>query len=144
MKEELVTFGTAKLAKEKGFRILKPSTEYVKGFYYDAGDLLNTDPPSKAYQSPREFDMQEEDQDRGNYFLRPTQSLLQRWLREIHGIHIEECSEHWADLHTTYHFKIWVIEGELYEWFYANKITAFARYEYALEDALYKALHLIK
>jgi len=56
MKEQLITFETAKLAKEKGFPIKLPNHE---------GHILE-----------------------GN---KPTQSLLQKWLREKHNINVFIC-----------------------------------------------------
>ena len=67
MKEQLITFDTAKLAKKKGFEYL-PWTwieKAGKNFEEMLGKISNTDK---------------------KYF--PTQSLLQKWLREVHKIDV--------------------------------------------------------
>lgn len=75
MKEQLIKFKTAKLAKSKGFannsKLVESdiSTPYV---YNDSGLLCNNE---NNYIDEHDI-------------AAPTQSLLQKWLREIHGIHI--------------------------------------------------------
>jgi hypothetical protein len=73
MKEQLISFETAKLAKEKGF------TE-IQDTFFDAitekGE--NGFNPSSRRDIERQFN--------NELFFRPTQSLLQKWLREYHGI----------------------------------------------------------
>jgi hypothetical protein len=70
MKEELITFETAKLAKEKGFTRGK----YNFDFYKPDGNVLHMIDFSSEFVK----------------FCIPysTQSLLQKWLREVHGINI--------------------------------------------------------
>lgn len=106
MKEELITFETAKLAKEKGYN--------------------------------KEF----EDYPYKGCIIAPTQSLLQRWLREKHGIHV------WVHpnlIWQTYHHKGIVDRKETH-----NTNIAFDgesmkdTYEEALEVGLQEALKLIK
>jgi len=74
MKEQLITFDTAKLAKEKGFDWI-PEFKNVYSVYncwgihsYDSKikNLINLD----------------------NKTLAPTQSLLQKWLRDVHKIDV--------------------------------------------------------
>lgn len=68
MTEELITFETAKLAKEKGFELdkyLSIDDENPKN--------LNSNYNPRNYQ-PWYFDL--------------TQSLLQKWLREIHNVEV--------------------------------------------------------
>ncbi len=78
MKEKLVTFETAKLAKEKGFNI-----------------------PSRYYYNQKhnkiDYDLHEAQVVDGTYvnsfvnlldYPAPTQSLLQKWLRERHRIDV--------------------------------------------------------
>lgn len=69
--EEICTYEVSKLAKEKGFDV--PTAE----FYNEDGNV-------GCY--PRAFPHNEFPD--GDYAA-PTQSLLQRWLREERGIHIE-------------------------------------------------------
>ncbi len=61
MKDELVSFETAKLAKEKGFDISTSIVNLTVG----TGEVISI----------------------------PTQSLLQRWLREVHNYNIQIESE---------------------------------------------------
>jgi len=81
MKEQLITFETAKLAKEKGFDIPTP-------FYYH--------PHYGLYASSFEYGDEAEVNDNYNsdewadgYYAAPTQSLLQKWLREKYNIEVE-------------------------------------------------------
>tara|TARA_R110000772_G_scaffold68118_4_gene150911 strand:+ start:12034 stop:12390 length:357 start_codon:yes stop_codon:yes gene_type:complete len=64
MKEQVIEFETAKLAKEKGFPTLEYGYEYNK-----EGQVVD---PTFS---------------KGGYSI-PTQSLLHRWLMEIHGYYV--------------------------------------------------------
>lgn len=123
MKEQLISFGTAKLAKEKGFNI---STENL----YDRRDY------NKSWDSVELFN-------RRNAGLSaipaPTQSLLQKWLREEHEIHInintfyfEDLEKYGYEVEDIIHKNGWVVMSN----------TA-GTYEEALEKGLQKALELI-
>jgi len=77
MKEQLITLETAKLAKEKGFDV-----EGCFAIYQEKGNLII------SYEDMIDFT----DQERVSRMfsavaLAPTQSLLQKWLREVHNIH---------------------------------------------------------
>ena len=67
MKEQLINFETAKLAKEKGVKL------DINGLYWEDG----------SYDSGENALVYEEFQD---VMSAPTQSLLQKWLREFHNI----------------------------------------------------------
>lgn len=72
MREELVSFETAKLAREKGFNVqtfdwYDYTGNYHKGFI-----------PHELHECPRYKE-----------YYAPTQSLLQRWLREEKMVHVE-------------------------------------------------------
>ena len=71
MKEELISFETAKLAKEKGFDI-----DCGKGYYLTGGNRVNGFREIINYKYDPQF------------YWRPTQSLLQKWLREEKRLHI--------------------------------------------------------
>ena len=71
--ENLVSFETAKLAKKKGFV-----------FQGRTNDWLETTIPYHEDRT-RKIDFS----DKGETFGAPTQSLLQKWLRDKHGIHVE-------------------------------------------------------
>lgn len=131
MKEQLVSFETAKLAKERGWMVDKYSNVHFTHHYY-------IDEPNNYYDSTK---------NRGElcegtgmisvYSARcdaPTQSLLQKWLREIYNIHI------------------WILrinKNGYYQFEYSNQEVmgsgqAWKTYEEALEKGLQEALKLIK
>ena len=114
MKEQLISFETAKLAKEKGFVYMKANC-YGDNMCYQLpeGELINALKGNSV----------------GGYILAPTQSLLQKWLREIHNIFIS------TDVN--YCYKIYH-NDELFE-----ESTDYHSYEEALEAGLYQALLLI-
>jgi hypothetical protein len=141
MKEQLISFDTAKLAKEKGFfdksirggiRISQPYFYNEKGVKYKFDDIFNEDNIGNL----------------NNCYNAPTQSLLQKWLREKHGIHIQ-----------VYVMEKWLENGnEMDVWFEVNLKTTnrlnglsnvksnmleFNSYEEALEEGLQEALKLI-
>ena len=70
MKEQLISFETAKLAKYKGFN------ELVDSVYNIVGVISNN------------INNKNQDWENNEIYSAPTQSLLQKWLREIKNIHI--------------------------------------------------------
>lgn len=122
MKERTVTFETAKLAKEKNFNVLTDL-----GFSPDGEEL---DTVWKFLSNDNRS------------ISRPTQSLLQTWLREVHNIAVIPCfndnvaEEYYYFIHTN------TIKA------YSNRICSlpnkFNNYEDALEIGLQEALKLIK
>ena len=72
MDNQLVRFETAKLAKEKGFREYTPNCFDVER----SNAICNTGVNANEFSRV------------GNVSA-PTQSLLQKWLREKHNLHIE-------------------------------------------------------
>ena len=107
MQEDLISFETAKLAKEKGFDISTHSY-YFEDNKFKENSIKGT---NGYYGDEYEFNLSEfnenwndkwltkKDGDRCfgcskqqgylETFSAPTQSLLQKWLREVHSIHIE-------------------------------------------------------
>lgn len=79
MKEELVKFETALLAREKGFAV-----ETVSHFKHKE-DYSIVKSSVGNYQNWNFF----RGKPRRLTTSRPTQSLLQKWLREVHKIHVE-------------------------------------------------------
>jgi len=131
MEESKVAFETAKLAKEKGFN--EPSTHvYTIGFNSIKKDKIvrkfgNYENNDKLLQpiilSKRQIHLA----------LAPTQSLLQRWLREIHDIYvfIDHSSHH------VMHYEVLTDDDHIIG---LNTHS----YEEALESGLLRALKLIK
>lgn len=125
MKEELITFETAKLAKEVGF------DWRVRGAFGDELDL-------REVCAPIDYNTEAVFVDRG-YVSAPTQSLLQRWLRDEKNICIEievyMCGsgfEYMFKVHDFNSFK--EIDGDDLE----------ESYEQALEAGLFKAMTILK
>jgi len=116
MEEQLISFETAKLAKEKGFEIK------CNHYYFDDGKLI---------QHRTSIDDKE--------YYAPTQSLLQKWLRYEHGLDIWMCKtgkrgERYQveDITNKDLFCVW------------SSQNSFPTYENALEEGLQHALKLIK
>jgi hypothetical protein len=118
MEDQLISFETAKLAKEKGFR------EKSMHWYNSSGLPVSVAQP----QSPS-------DDKRFPSYSRPTQSLLQRWLREKHRIDID-CS-------CDYERILWKVGHRMKGYGYHSSSLMFISYEAALEKGLQQALKLI-
>ena len=118
MEEQLISFETAKLAKEKGF-------DWLVDTYYLGSVRYDTIEP-KSYNKNK------------IKVSAPTQSLLQKWLREEHSLHIELTPTvikegYWYSC--VYHLE------EFYTILVDRKKDL--SYEEALEAGLKKALELI-
>ena len=121
MKEQLISFETAKLAKEKGFNI--PCL-----FGYGKKEEL------KTYNKADDFNSYV-----GTYtqISAPTQSLLQKWLREAHDLYVY-CIPN-INVLGVWHY---VVEFKNKA---SNEISQhYDTYEEALEKGLQEALKLIK
>ena len=81
MQEDLISFETAKLAKEKGF-----DWDCVNYFQdsHRAGVHKINNINNKIID-----ELHQEDKYCIIFFATPTQSLLQKWLREVHNIYVE-------------------------------------------------------
>jgi len=123
MKEQLIEFNTAKLAQEKGFDVVS----YLKCNF----DLIE----NSNFKSDG----------KSSWYLDITQSLLQKWLREVHNIEVEVYREvNFADecYYDTYCVDV-----------YNNKLSFLSKdytftegidtYEQALEQGLLEGLKLI-
>lgn len=92
MTEQIITLETAKLAKEKGF------TEEVGNFYKNnnknpwsnsiAPINLRIGEKSQDNIYPRNYNSEIQNRFKDVYYSAPTQSLLQKWLREKHNISV--------------------------------------------------------
>ena len=136
MKDEIVTYPTAKLAKEKGFdwNILHSYRDGILDFeehfegtisemYFNANDINRT--KFKEVLSA------------------PTQSLLQRWLREVHSI---DCLVH-LNMNNEYSCHIYKnhlsINKDKDIWKGEGIIPNGKKYEDVLEEGLQEALKLV-
>lgn len=116
MEDQLVNFETAKVAKEKGFKI---KCDY--GFNLQGLESYDTSI------------------DRANGLLidRPTQSLLQKWLREIHNIDVFAMSVRFTGYEEIGYYT-YCIKG-----IYPIKNYRLNSYEEALDIGLFEELKLI-
>lgn len=123
MRDELILFETAKLAKEKGFSLNCFGQDYYvsKTKLCKSGKLL--------------------DKDLTYVYSAPTQSLLQRWLREKHFINI--CVG--GSSRTTYTLMIEYLDIDGTTGAGVPKFWKYYKtYEKVLEVGLLEALQLIK
>lgn len=135
MKEQIISFSTAKLAKEKGF------SEMCTAYYTSStGNGLIA----------RSFNQNKIHLKYGKYCSAPTQSLLQKWLREVHKVEIQIFTMGvFMDKSISPHSEFIVSEG-FKKYCYGINVTCgtdnrgFSTYEEALEAGLNQALKLIK
>jgi hypothetical protein len=138
MKEELVTLETALLAKEKGF-------DWNVVNFYNSNNQISTGP---EYMSER--DAIHNWNTGGTYPTRddeviasaPTQSLLQKWLRDVHNIGVTVGID---DSGALWGYTIFPIDEEKssYQGYpFINEII-YDTYEETLEVGLLEALNLI-
>lgn len=148
MKDELISFETSKLAKEKGFEARQYSI-----FNYSVDIEEHT-----VYIQDLNITINREDWTM-DLCIAP-QSLLQRWLREIHKIHVNPVvnyniegsiygSIYFVSITTFYEKNLeirWVLDERFEELRKLGLAThkIFKTYEEALEEGLYEALKLIK
>ncbi len=129
MEDEIVKFETATLAYQKGF------SEYVNNYYTEDKIIENFNDGEKWSN----YDFQSSDWFKENYpnvISAPTQSLLQRWLREKYKIGIS--IDHFTDINE-YEYQLiseLIVEPDDIE-------EHFTSYEAALEQALIEGLKLI-
>jgi hypothetical protein len=126
MEESLISFETAVLAKEKGF-------ELNSICYYELikeGQL--------RYKLVTEEDESGTwvNDDYRNRIACVTQSLLQKWLREVHNIHI--CFKYIEEEVNKFHFVVY--DGRIKEY---GLPEIYPKYDKGLEEKLKEALKLI-
>mgnify|MGYP001275666534 CR=1 FL=1 len=143
MQEELVTLETAKLAKEKGFDV--PVWDYFQVTCSKQPSECHR-PTKSNWNTYNEYEV----------YSRPSQSLLQRWLREVHNIRVLVDFETIDDSTTDYTYKIVrdIPEGkgrkkdtwDFYETTYSFNQGGgwYKTYEEALEIGLQESLKQIK
>ena len=143
MKEELITFETAKLAKEKGFNNLESLTYFYtkpnsKMFGIDeegrSYPIKNTS--KKLYKCGEHAALRIE-----SIIEAPTQSLLQKWLRDVYKIEVT-CYKEDNNKYSVSRGKFTSTENTLSGT--TGNINYFDSYEEALEVGLLDALKLIK
>jgi hypothetical protein len=112
MTEELVTLETAKMLIEKGFNECRNVV--------DISNMSNDDLPKRC-------------------FLQPTQSIAQKWLREVKNLHIEI-----SYIHGNYWiYDILTIPEHDLVGLSDRPLLRYKTYEEALEAGIFEALKLI-
>lgn len=139
IEESLISFETAKLAKEKGF------CELVCWYYYPDAFKINNNPRliadgidkdrNTTYYDGRSngniLNLWKPNENKSGAFISaPTQSLIQKWLREVHNIDVRV-----ANKYRYYH----LVKDQQY-----FDRTTYDTYEQALEVGLLEGLKLIK
>ena len=130
MEDTLINFETAKLAKEKGVKL------DINGLYWEDG----------SYDSGENALVYEEFQD---VMSAPTQSLLQKWLREVHNIYVESYHDLTSDGTKIQFYTSWGFlqqkdkngNRNVNGWY--DEYNDWKTYEEALEIGLQEALKLI-
>ena len=108
MEDTRITFETAILAKEKGYNIegqtvfdLKNDNKIINFKDNAIQEFINdaeTGYRDKAlYYLKDGINVTDDNTDEGYFLLAPTQSLLAKWLREKHNIHIELIMDGWGN-----------------------------------------------
>ena len=131
MKEQLISLETAKLAKEKGFNIEVKTYFDIKKF---------GDKPCEFYGRLNANDYNSWDDKlkkniNAGYISAPTQSLLQKWLREVYNIHIAVLPK----ILPSNEIKYYCFKGKIKKDFK----DLYNTYEEVLEKGLQEALKLI-
>jgi ABC-type uncharacterized transport system permease subunit len=123
MTETLISFETAKLVKEKSFN--------EACVWYFTPELIEYG-----------FKIPLKNSELGEFYSAPTQSLLQKWLREVHNIHISIKIYTYINFNKIKHqFSIRNLNNKIT---YSKTIYSISTYEEALEEALFESLKLIK
>jgi hypothetical protein len=125
MQEQRITFNTAKLAKEKEFDVLCEHSFSE----HDSGIQDNNQNGFRNWN--KEYK---------NSYSRPTQTLLQKWLREVYNTHLMVEPYYNEQKLLVYGFDL--ITERTEEETIVEK--GFKTYEEALEVGLHEALKLIK
>jgi hypothetical protein len=134
MEEPLISFETAKLAKEKGFK------ETFGIFYTNEGELKEVD---RCYCHTEDYycscGFEEAVEECKKSIQASSQSLLQKWLRETHNIEFVIKPFYDSSLHKTTYVAdpINILNGK------TARISRQCSYEEALEEGLKLALNLI-
>lgn len=123
MTEQLISFKTAKLAKEKGFTIPNTAFDYYKSEKVKSRCHRDSKTGNYCLNFPQ-----------SNYCIIVTQSLLQKWLREKHEIFViilPQTSKFGLKWTTNFHNR-------------ERTIQCWKTYEEAFEVGLQEGLKLMK
>lgn len=127
MKEQLISFETAKLAKEKGFNCGSYNVYHDSGEYTMTSNSFFRDNGSSRMYNEKGF------------LEAPTQSLLQKWLRDQKVLVEVSPIDGWD----SWLYNI-TMEDAMSPFFIAHQCNEeYETYEHALEEGLKKALDLM-
>ena len=135
MKEQLISFETAKLAKEKGYDnklLTYYKNDLEKGDYLFEKLITNQTECISNFQSKYEYDK--------NISVAPSQSLLQQWLREVHEIEVNP-NHSFTKGGIKLQYNVFI---ESFKYKYLGDYIYADNYEEVLELGLQEALKLIK
>ena len=127
IEEQFVSFETAKLLKEAGFR------ELTKTHYSNRGQVWETALPADY-----------NDDFNCNTCNRPTQALAARWLREVHRIVVDATFIPPSTDGDVWQYFIGEMDDMVWNGDYVPSDRKYATYEAALEAGLQEAIKLIK
>lgn len=148
MQETLITFETAKLAKENGFSV--DSTDN----YFSWEKRIGNVPLGLVHEENNKLTLKEMKKFKNNLFpqilyQRPSQSILQKWLRDKFFIQIDVVAYYDEEQLPLHKDNIQKPKGYFFwnyydEDFSESKAIKFETYEEALELGLQESLKLIK
>ena len=138
LKEKLISYETAKLAKEKGFKNACDCFVNKDNEYIFMPDLLYPNNSEFTYDPENDPEVIEWEELMKTLALAPTQSLLQKWLREVHNVSIK-IDDYYTYSRVRFDYNICELGSQE-----DNPVGVFETYEEALETGLQEALKLIK
>lgn len=139
MQEQLIEFKTAKLAKEKGF-------DWEVNHYYDTTNC-NWHRVSKYENLTNKCWIQEPDgsncKSRIGWISAPTQSHLQKWLRDVHKIYLQPILLSQLVPESGWGYELTWIDKKIKTVFNTDESEEYKTCEESLEVGLLEALKLI-
>ena len=137
LREKLISFETAILAKEKGFKNACDGFVNKDNEYIFMPDLLYPNNSEFSHNSEEDPEVVEWEELMKTLVLAPTQSLLQKWLREVHEISIK-IDDYYTNSRVRFDYNVCELGSQE-----DNPVGIFETYEEALEIGLYQALLLL-
>ena len=146
MREKLISLETAKLAKERGLVI---ENDYFYCLYGLKKHKVKKSDIS-FLENPNEFVLYEGTWENHcikpvpcyePYYSAPSQSLLQKWLRETHNIHVQSVFSAYFNRKFRFDLTWFNCDGSVEN---QMSVTYYDSYEEALEVGLQEGLKLIK
>lgn len=138
LREKLISFETAILAKEKGFKNACDGFVNKDNEYIFMPDLLYPNNSEFSHNSEEDPEVVEWKELMKTLVLAPTQSLLQKWLREVHEISIK-IDDYYTNSRVRFDYNVCELGSQE-----DNPVGIFETYEEALEIGLYQALLLLE